>query len=52
MFDNLFPKYQDELKIIVLEIDGKIEGSCSVWIKHINRDIRIANIDTIMINPE
>jgi len=34
MFDNLFPKYNGEFKIIVAEIGGKIEGCCSMWVEH------------------
>jgi len=33
MYDHLFPEYSDKFKIIVAEINGKIEASCSVFMK-------------------
>lgn len=52
MYQNLFPEHSDKFKIIVAEINGKIEASCSIYIEQVDMHIRNAHISIILINPK
>lgn len=52
MYDDLFPEYNDKFKIIVAEINGKIEGSCSIWINDDKDGMKNAHINIVLINPD
>ena len=51
-FEHIYPTYQNEIKTIVAEVDGKIEGSLTMWIKYHKKGKRIGYCDAIRINPE
>lgn len=51
MYDSLFPEYNDSFKIVVALIDGKVVGSCSIYIEEVSEGVKKANINTILINP-